>query len=226
VNVRDRPVRGNLMDELQNWPMGTFVVTGAGSGIGSAIVAELRQREHEVVRVVRQRTDDGIVLDLAEPATFEAALPAFDSLDGLVHCAAVGDVATVAETTLESWQRTLTVNVIAVAELTRLLLPALRRAHGHLLFIGASRGIHGAPGWAAHAASKEAMRFLADALRQEEPNLHVTTVYPGATATPLLRKLREQGGRPYEPDRYLTPEAVAEVVADCLTRGSVTDVYL
>jgi NAD(P)-dependent dehydrogenase (short-subunit alcohol dehydrogenase family) len=205
----------------------SYVVTGASSGIGSAIVAELCRRGHEVHPVVRRATDDAIVLDLAEPAAFEAALPAFDSLDGLVHSAAVGDLARIAETPLELWQRTLTVNVVAAAELTRLLLPALRRANGHVVFLGASRGIHGAPGWSAHAASKEAMRFFADALREEERELTVTTVYPTATATPLLRKLREQAGRPYEPDSYLTPEAVAEVVADCLlSRRAVTDLYL
>ncbi|MBM7785141.1 SDR family NAD(P)-dependent oxidoreductase [Tenggerimyces flavus] len=167
------------------------------------------------------------MLDLAEPTTFAAGLPAFERLDGLVHCAAVGDLATMAETTVEVWQRTLTVNVIAVGELTRLLLPALRRANGHVLFVGASRSIHGRPGWGAHAASKEAMRFLADALRAEEPELKVTTVYPSGTDTPLLRKLREQAGVPYDPSAYLTPEAVAEVIVDALlTRRDLKDVHL
>ncbi len=212
---------------MKNGRVGSYVVTGASSGIGSAIVAGLRERGHVVHPVVRKPADGAIVLDLAEPATFEAGLPAFERLDGLVHCAAVGDLARIAEMTLELWQRTLTVNVIAVGELTRLLLPALRQGGGHVLFVGANRSIHGWPTWGAHAASKEAMRFLADALRAEEPDLKVTTVYPRGTDTPLLRKLQEQAGRPYDPSRFLTPEAVAEVIVDALlTRRELKDVHL
>lgn len=207
--------------------VGSYLVTGAARGIGAAIVVALRERGHVVHPVVRQRVDGAIVLDLAEPSTFAAALPAFDRLDGLVHCAAVGDLAPIGSTSLELWQRTLTVNVIAVGELTRLLLPALRSARGHVLFVGANRTIHGRPGWGAHAASKEAMRFLADALRAEEPELKVTTVYPSGTDTPLLRKLREQAGVPYDPSAYLTPEAVAEVIVTALlSQQDLKDVHL
>jgi hypothetical protein len=123
-------------------------------------------------------------------------------------------VAAVAETSYELWQETLLVNVAGAAELTRALLPALRRAAGRVVFINASPGLHAVPRWSAFAASKVALRELADSLRAEEAGhgVRVTTIYPGATATELLQKVRREFGKPYDPAACLQPEALAELM--------------
>ncbi|MFI7151410.1 SDR family NAD(P)-dependent oxidoreductase [Nonomuraea sp. NPDC050022] len=159
-----------------------------------------------------------IVADLARPETLAAALPPIGELDGFVHCAAIAEVTTTADSTVELWRDTLNVNVASAAELLRLLLPALRRSRGRVVLINAAPGLS-PTGWPAYAASKAALRELGDAVRDEEQphGIRVTTIYPGATATELLRKVRTDFGSPYDPDRCLPPAAVASMVLTALT---------
>jgi NADP-dependent 3-hydroxy acid dehydrogenase YdfG len=133
----------------------------------------------------------------------------------------------VAELTADQWIDQLMVNVVAAAELTRLLLPALRAARGHVVFINSGSGLRANPDWSAYAASKHALRALADSLRAEEPELRVTSVYPGRTATAMQRKVRAEENGAYEPDSYLAPSSVAHVVINAMETprdAVVTDV--
>ena len=139
-----------------------------------------------------------------------------------VELGAVGDL------TPAVWQETLAANLVAPAELTRLLLPRLRAARGHVVFVNSGAGLAAHPRWSAYAASKHGLRALADALRGEEREhgLRVTTVYPGRTATPMQEKVHRQEGKDYDPSRWVTPEAVAQTVLTALDlpRGSeITD---
>ena len=69
---------------------------------------------------------------------------------------------------LHRLQEILTVNVTAAAELTRLLLPAMRRSRGHVSFVYASLGMRAVARWAAFVGSKDALRDLVDSLRFQE----------------------------------------------------------
>jgi len=106
------------------------------------------------------------------------------------------------------------VNVVAVAELTRLLLPALRVARGQVVLINSGAGQNANPGWGPYAASKFALRAFADVLRGEEETngLRVTSVYPGRTDTDMQRGVRADEGGEYQPERYLTADSVAAAV--------------
>jgi short chain dehydrogenase len=94
-------------------------------------------------------------------------------------------------------------HVTGAAELTRLMLPALRGACGHVVFVNASPGMRAVPRWSAFVGSKAALRELADSLREEEEHsgVQVTTVYPAGTATERLRRVRAAFGRDYDPAR-------------------------
>jgi NADP-dependent 3-hydroxy acid dehydrogenase YdfG len=109
------------------------------------------------------------------------------------------------------------VNVTAPAELTRALLPALRAAHGHVVFVNSGAGINAGPKWSSYAASKHALRALADSLRAEErPKVRVTSVYPSHFDTDMQRSVREQYGSDYDRTRVTSAESIAKTVADLL----------
>ncbi|WP_406289727.1 SDR family oxidoreductase [Embleya sp. NBC_00896] len=207
--------------------MSTYVITGAGSGIGAEIARLLRARGHDLVAIVRseQRARDvaapgvrTVVADLEQPETIEGALGALadETFAGLVHSAGIADLGTVAETPAAVWSRTLTVNVTAVAEVTRVLLPGLRRGRADVVLLNSGAGLRTSPGWTAYAASKHALKALADGLRAEEPELRVTSVYPGRTATAMQRGVREQEGGAFESERYSDPATIAGVVLSAL----------
>ncbi|HZC51721.1 MAG TPA: SDR family NAD(P)-dependent oxidoreductase, partial [Mycobacterium sp.] len=69
------------------------------------------------------------------------------------------------------------------------------------------------PGMASYSASKFALRAFADSLRDDEPELRVTTIYPGRTDTDMQRELVGFEGGEYDPANFLRPETVAAAVA-------------
>jgi NADP-dependent 3-hydroxy acid dehydrogenase YdfG len=103
---------------------------------------------------------------------------------------------------------------VAAAELTRRVLPMLRRSHGHVVFVNASPGLRGVPRWASFVGSKAALRELADSLRGEEAahGIRVTTIYPAGTATERLSRVRTAFGREYDPARCVQPETLASTI--------------
>jgi NADP-dependent 3-hydroxy acid dehydrogenase YdfG len=168
-------------------------------------------------------------VELTDAEALAAATTGVESLDVLVHSAGVVEIGPLASTTADTWRRALELNVVAVAELTRLLLPALRAAGGHVVLINSGAGLAANPGWGSYAASKFALRAFADVLRGEEPSLRVTSVFPGRTATDMQRGVRAAEGGEYEPQRYLAPQTVARAVLSAVTipaDGHVTELVL
>ncbi|PZP17724.1 MAG: short chain dehydrogenase [Brachybacterium faecium] len=136
------------------------------------------------------------------------------ALAGVVHSAGILVSGTVEELTTEDWNRSFALNVTAVAELTRLLLPALRAARGTVVTINSGSGYSSGAGGGAYSASKFALRALTDALRAEEKEhgVRVSSVHPGRTATDMQRELRSYEGGDYQAEDYMRPETVAATV--------------
>lgn len=207
--------------------MPTALITGASRGLGAAIARRLAPT-HDLLLGGRPSAElDALATELDGASTFAveltdhdevaAATEAISSLDVLVHSAGVGSsLESVAHTPVDEWRHILEVNLIAAAELTRLLLPALRAAAGHVVFINSGAGIRANPGWAPYAASKFGLRALADALRLEEPDLRVTSVFPGRIDTDMQRDLIAAEGKEYDAAQFLKPETVAAAVAQAV----------
>jgi len=197
------------------------LVTGSGSGIGRVLTERLLARGDEVWAVVRRpgRAPEGcveVVADLADPVAIEALGEWPETFDGLVHAAGVVELGRVADVEASAWQEQVAVNLVAPALLTRVVLPRLRAAHGTVVFVNSGAGLRANPEWSAYAASKFGLRALADALRAEEPELRVTSVFPGRTATAMQEKVHRQEGREYDAGRWIRPETVAEVILGAL----------
>jgi len=202
--------------------MRTALITGASRGIGAAIAAALAPT-HTLLLAGRpspalQATADRLgaatlPLDLTDTDAIPTATAAIGELDVLVHDAGVSFPGRVAESTVAEWRTTFEVNVLGAVALTLALLPALRRAHGQVVFINSGSGRKASLGMASYSASKFALRAFADSLRESEPALRVTTVYPGRTDTDMQRELVSFEGDEYDPERFLRADTVAEVVA-------------
>jgi len=212
--------------------MPTHLITGAGSGIGAVLARRLRDRGDDVVALVR---DAGrarevaealpgarvLVGDLAQPGRLSWALSKQqlpDRIDSLIHVAGVVDLGAVADLPPALWEQQLAVNLVAPAELTRLLLPVLRVSQGQIVFVNSGAGLRAHAGWSAYAASKHGLRALADALRAEEAQhgVRVTSIYPGRTATPMQERVHQQEAQDYDAERFITPESVATTILTAL----------
>jgi short-subunit dehydrogenase len=208
--------------------MVTHLVTGAGSGIGAALTAQLSGRGDDVIAIARSESraqqlrrqlngSSVLVADLSQPESLDD-LPLPDELDSLVHAAGVVELGPVCELSVEDWTGQLMVNLVAPAVLTRVALPALRRAHGTVVFVNSGAGLRVRGEWSAYGASKFGLRALAEALREEEAasGVRVTTVYPSRTATPMQASVHRQEGREYDATDWTSAETVADSIRHVL----------
>ncbi|MQS14113.1 SDR family oxidoreductase [Streptomyces kaniharaensis] len=223
--------------------MAAHLITGAGSGIGAVVAEHLAERGDDLwllardarrAAELRERFPGArtLVGDLSDPAKLSWAfghqrLPV--ELDSLLHVAGVVELGTVGDLPVKAWLEQLTVNLAAPAELTRLLLPSLRLAKGHVLFVNSGAGLTAHANWSAYAASKHGLKALADSLRQEEHanGVRVTSVYPGRTATPMQVKVHQQEGKEYDAARWIEPESVAKAILTALDASrdaEITDI--
>jgi NADP-dependent 3-hydroxy acid dehydrogenase YdfG len=134
--------------------------------------------------------------------------------DVLVHSAgtiARADVATASMTDLDHQYES---NVRAPIALTQSLLPYLRRARGHIVFVNSTAGLVARANASQFAATQHAMRAFATALRDEvnKDGIRVTMVFPGRTATARQERIHGWEGKPYRPELLLQPEDIASIV--------------
>jgi len=205
--------------------MRTALITGASRGIGAAIAAALAPthtlllagRPSPALHSTAERLGaTTLALDVTDADAMSAATAGIDELGVLVHNAGVSLPGPVAESTLDQWRTTFDVNLFGAVGLTLALLPALRRADGQVVFINSGAGRTPSKNMASYSASKFALRAFADSLRLSEPDLRVTTVYPGRTDSDMQRELVEFEGGDYDADKFLRAETVAAAVAQAV----------
>lgn len=201
------------------------MITGASGGLGSAL-ADALAPTHTLLLAGRPSSRlDAVAerlgattwpMDLADPDSLAAVVEPIVELDVLIHNAGVAYPGRVAESSVDEWRSSLAVNVVGAVALTLELLPALRAAGGHVVFINSGSGINPSPGLASYSASKFALRGFAGSLRADEPSLRVTSIHPGRIATAMQEDLVAYEGRDYDPAQFLSPHTVARVTADAI----------
>lgn len=226
------------------------VVTGASGGIGRAIAARLATGGADLCLVGRSASSlDSIRAalgplkgrvcvfacdldkddDLSALRTFiEARL---GGLDVLIHAAGVIALAPLAIVSAAEMDRHYRINVRAPLLLTQSLLPLLRSSRGQIAFINSSVGIRSKEQTGAYAASKHALKALADTFRMElnADGIRVLSVFPGNTATPMQQQICATLGKSYAPQAMLQPDDVALAVVNALLMprtAEVTEIHL
>lgn len=202
------------------------LVTGGSRGIGRAIAEDLGRDHHVIVGGSSRDRVDAVVDTLPSAQGFVADLRSVDSLaaavadlglerlDVLVHSAGVAWLRPVAEAQPEEWQEMFTLNVFAVAELTRLTLPLLRSSHGQVISINSGSGYVSRLNSAMYSGTKFALRAFTDSLREEERGgVRVTSVHPGRVDTDMQMDLQKQSGNTeYDGSQYVSPTSIAHTV--------------
>ncbi|ONM46609.1 SDR family oxidoreductase [Nocardia donostiensis] len=227
------------MESAGNGAAPIALITGASRGLGAAIARELAgthqlllgaRSESSLAKIVAELPGASAwPVELTDYAAVAQAAASIERLDVLVHNAGIADLSTIEDSSVQQWRTTLEANVVAVAELTRVLLPALRAANGHVVLINSGAGLRANAGWASYAASKFALRAFGDALRLEEPTLRVTSIHPGRIDTDMQRAIVAGEGREYHPEEFLSPQTVARTVraaVDTPRDGHPTEIIL
>jgi NAD(P)-dependent dehydrogenase (short-subunit alcohol dehydrogenase family) len=147
-------------------------------------------------------------------------------LDALVNNAGIGVGGPLELVSPEDLRRQFDVNVLAQVAVTQALLPALRRAHGRIVFVSSIGGRVATPFLAPYAASKHAIEAIGDALRVELRTSHVQValIEPGSVATPIWDKARADADavsipRELQAEYGTVPAAMGKALEDTERRG-------
>lgn len=217
-----------------------FLVTGAGGGIGGAITIELIQKGGRVAAIDMQ--DDALQALMKIPEASEHALRLYDvditdkravdslpsqiiadfgALDGVINCAGViQPFAKIDEIAQDAIERVMQVNFYGQLYLLQATLPILRqRDEASIVNISSMGGFLPVPGQGIYGASKAAVSLLSQSLYSEliGTNIHVTTVYPGATNTQITRNSGVEA--PSDPSELSIPMNSKERVAKKVVRA-------
>ena len=181
-----------------------WFITGAGRGLGVDIARAALAAGHAVVATGRDTdavakavgaSDDLLVvkLDVTRPADAEAAARAavdrFGRIDVLVNNAANFYAGYFEELTPEHFERQLATTLIGPMNVTRAILPIMRRQRsGHIVTISSTAGIMGFEFTSAYATAKFGLEGWMEALHPEVVpfGIHITVVNPGFFRTELL----------------------------------------
>ncbi|MBD2540127.1 SDR family oxidoreductase [Coleofasciculus sp. FACHB-SPT36] len=226
------------------------VVTGASSGIGKAIALGLAAQGATLCLVGRNLEALEAVAETAKATASKVLLYQVDltldediqqlktrleqdvgEVDLLVHSAGVITLGQMKTASLEDFDWQYRVNVRAPYALTQALLPMLTVRQGQIAFLNSTVGLNARGGVGQYAATKHALKAIADSLREEvnADGVRVLSIYPGRTASPMQASVQEMEGREYQPDRLLQPEDVAAVVLNALSlprTAEVTDINI
>lgn len=181
----------------------TWLITGASSGLGRALVEAVLAHGDRVVAASRRPEqladlagEHGdrllpVPLDVTDPAAARAVVATtverFGSLDVLVNNAGYATVAPIEETSDAEFRAQVETNLFGVVHVTRAALPVLHaQRSGHVLQISSIGGrVGGTPGLGAYQAAKFGVAGFSEVLANEVAPLgiRVTVVEPGALRT-------------------------------------------
>jgi NADP-dependent 3-hydroxy acid dehydrogenase YdfG len=226
-----------------------IAITGASSGIGEATALILAEhgarivlgarrtdRLEDLARRIRERGGEAIHLavDVKKRADLEAlvalACDTYGRLDVLINNAGIGPISPMDELRVEDWEEMIDVNIKGPLYGIAAALPVFRRqSFGHFVNTLSTAGITIKPTMAVYAGTKNAMRTIAEGLRQEAgPNLRVTNISPGFIKTNFADSLTSPTVKAVitasMEEMAITPDAIARAIAFAIEQPADVDV--
>lgn len=220
--------------------MKTVIVTGASKGIGKEIASHLDKLNYKLILIARNTdllhqlaktmNNSPVVLpfDLAKPSLLEELVPEItkhkNNLCGLINNAGIFIKKPFTDHSINDWEQLFKINLLAPAELSKLIIPLLKQSsqtHKFIINISSSAAQRPIPETGSYSALKAALDHLSRIMALELAPSHicVNTISPGIVDTPLhsFEKLTENEYKGIEAlhpvGRMGQPKDIASMVA-------------
>jgi 3-hydroxybutyrate dehydrogenase len=184
-----------------------ILITGAGSGIGAGIAAELARTGHHIIvsdvdlaaaeavaAAIRDSrgSAEALALDVTRDVSVDSALAAIGRpVDVLVNNAGLQHVAPLEDFPMPKWDFLVQVMLVGVARLTRAVLPGMReRGFGRIVNLGSIHSLVASPYKSAYVAAKHGLLGFSKviALETADTDITINTICPTYVKTPLVDK--------------------------------------
>lgn len=163
--------------------MQRIVITGGTGSLGRIVVPRLA-RDYDCV-VLSHRD-----ADLRDARSVVAAFERIGEIYALVHLAGGFAAGSVAETSEETWQQMLELNLTGAFHAMRAALPHLTRP-GRIVAISAFVSLQKPKGVAAYTVSKSALNALVEVIAKENPGIAANVIAPGTLDDALRNTIAE-----------------------------------
>ena len=226
-----------------------IAITGASSGIGEAAALRLAGQGARLVlgarRSDRLETLAARITSQGGQAVFtgvdvkhregliglvKLAVDTYGRLDVLINNAGISHLSRIDELDVAGWEEMIDVNFKGVLYGLAAALPVFKmQGSGHIINIISTAGIRIVPLQGVYAATKNAVRTVSEALRQESGGLfRVTGISPGFVATELLQNLPDSklktGMLAKAETLAISPDAIAAAIAYAIDQPDNVDV--
>lgn len=235
------------------WPMQTqgkvVIITGASSGIGEAIAITLAANGAKVVLGARRQERLEKLVSRIEADRGEAvyrvtdikqrddlvklvnlACQTYGHLDVIINNAGIARLSRMDDGQVEDWEEMIDVNLKGTLYGIAAALPIFKQqGFGHIINIISTSGIKIVPLQGVYAGTKNAVRTIAEALRQESGgNYRVTGISPGFVNTEFVDHIQDEATRSATKEKMaqiaIAPEDIANAVAYAINQPDNVDV--
>ena len=196
---------------MQNLKGKVVVITGASSGIGKSIAINLAakgakvvlaaRREEKLKKIVENIIQDGgeasyVVADVQNRTDLaklvNIALAEFGKLDVMVNNAGISQLSKIDELDVEGWEQMINVNLNGTLYGMAAAIPIFKKQKsGHIVNIISTAGLTITPTMGVYAGTKNAVRTISEAFRQEsEGSIRITGISPGFVDTEFAENIK------------------------------------
>lgn len=225
------------------------VITGASSGIGRATAIELAKNGARLILGARRteqletvadeiRKDGGeaelLTIDVSDKAALtqliDKAVETYGRLDVMINNAGVSQLSRIDELDIEGWESMIDINLKAVLYGMAAAIPVFKKQQsGHIVNIISTSGIKIVPTQGVYAATKNAVRTLSEAFRQEsDGTIRITGISPGFVKTGFADNIKDQKMKAAIVQNMeqlaISPQAVANAVIYAISQPKEVEV--
>jgi NADP-dependent 3-hydroxy acid dehydrogenase YdfG len=198
---------------MQNIKGKVVAITGASSGIGKAIAIELAKNGAKVVlgarraeqlqQIVKEIKSEGgdatfAQIDVKNKADLvrlvNTAVEQYGKLDVIVNNAGISQLSRIDELDIEGWEEMIDINLKGVLYGMAASIPIFKQQQsGHIVNIISTSGIKIVPMQGIYAGTKNAIRTIAEAFRQEsDGSIRITGISPGFVKTDFANHIKNE----------------------------------
>ncbi len=224
-------------------------ITGASGGIGKSIAINLAakgakvvlaaRREENLHEIVENINQDGgeasyVIADVQNRADLtklvDKAVAEFGKLDVMVNNAGISQLSQIDELDVEGWEQMINVNLNGTLYGMAAAIPVFKKQKsGHIVNIISTAGLTITPTMGVYAGTKNAVRTIAEAFRQEsDGSIRITGISPGFVDTDFAEHIKNDQMRTAilksRDEIAISPDAIADAVAYAISQPKEVEI--